>query len=392
MGSPRITSALAGTAVALLAAIGVSAPATAALIDLTPENWIASVTIDPETVSTATDAPDIAVVDYQVEMNFSCDDFQFPEANCRNLQWAYQYAYLVPGDAETFQYLASDMFQFRSSGIGGGQFEIPKDNLQADTYYLVLTLDHHTSEIPVPNGEFYTNHPDVTAPAGVHPLPDGADDRVTVLSGCSGDCGANGQPVSAPDSYVTAYDLSLTVAAAEGVLANDSDPDGDPLAAQLVTPPSHGDVTLNADGSFTYAPDNGFEGEDQFAYAAFDGAVSSATTTVTITVDPWEDLVGPAVTRLHVKPGRLTVGRDATVTAVVGDSGLGGSAVVDVEINVDGAGWEPMPPKRGVFDSVKATAQAVVPLDTAGQLEICVRGIDAAGNTGPALCTVETVG
>ena len=42
--------------------------------------------------------------------------------------------------------------------------------------------------------------------------------------------------------------------AAPGVLANDTDPDGDPLTAVLVTGPSHGTLTLNANGSFTYTP------------------------------------------------------------------------------------------------------------------------------------------
>ena len=55
-------------------------------------------------------------------------------------------------------------------------------------------------------------------------------------------------PVAADDSYATDEDTPLTVAA-PGVLANDTDVDGDTLTAVLVTGPAHGTLTLNADGS-----------------------------------------------------------------------------------------------------------------------------------------------
>jgi VCBS repeat-containing protein len=76
---------------------------------------------------------------------------------------------------------------------------------------------------------------------------------------------------------------TLTVPA-PGLLANDSDPDGDPLAATLQTGSTNGLVTVNADGSFTYTPDSGFTGTDTFTYAANDGLGGSDTATVTITV------------------------------------------------------------------------------------------------------------
>lgn len=41
------------------------------------------------------------------------------------------------------------------------------------------------------------------------------------------------------------------VAAAAGVLANDTDADGGPLTAATVTGPAHGTLMLNFDGSFT---------------------------------------------------------------------------------------------------------------------------------------------
>jgi VCBS repeat-containing protein len=74
--------------------------------------------------------------------------------------------------------------------------------------------------------------------------------------------------------------------AAPGLLANDSDANGDPLTASLDSPASSGDVTLSSDGSFEYLPDPGFTGTDSFTYTANDGALDSNVATVTITVNP----------------------------------------------------------------------------------------------------------
>ena len=94
----------------------------------------------------------------------------------------------------------------------------------------------------------------------------------------------NQPPVAADDSSTTNEDTPLTVAA-PGVLANDADPDGDPLTAVLATGPANGSVTLSADGSFLYIPVGGFSGTDSFTYRANDGTVDSNPATVTITVN-----------------------------------------------------------------------------------------------------------
>ena len=72
--------------------------------------------------------------------------------------------------------------------------------------------------------------------------------------------------------------------AAPGVLANDTDADGDLLTAALVTGPAHGAVTLNANGSFIYTPAAGFVGTDTFTYVANDKASDSAPATVSVAV------------------------------------------------------------------------------------------------------------
>jgi VCBS repeat-containing protein len=94
--------------------------------------------------------------------------------------------------------------------------------------------------------------------------------------------------VGANDAYGTVEDEELTVQA-PGVLANDTDADGDDLTATGLTQPANGEVVLTADGSFTYTPDAGFAGTDTFTYKASDGSATSAAATVTITVEEGEE-------------------------------------------------------------------------------------------------------
>lgn len=66
------------------------------------------------------------------------------------------------------------------------------------------------------------------------------------------------------DSYQTDEGVSLNVDASNGVLANDTTPGG--LDVSLKTQALHGQVVLNADGSFDYTPDSGYYGHDEFVY------------------------------------------------------------------------------------------------------------------------------
>jgi len=93
----------------------------------------------------------------------------------------------------------------------------------------------------------------------------------------------NEPPVAVGDAYEADGDKTLTVTP-PGVLANDTDADGDPLTASLVGPPANGVLALNADGSFIYTPNPGFSGSDGFLYAAHDGTAASAAATVSVTV------------------------------------------------------------------------------------------------------------
>lgn len=93
----------------------------------------------------------------------------------------------------------------------------------------------------------------------------------------------NDPPATAPDAYFVDKGTARSVAA-PGVLANDSDVEGDPLTASLVTPPSQGILQFNSDGSFSYDPPSGFTGVMTFSYQALDSADRSRETWVTLTV------------------------------------------------------------------------------------------------------------
>ena len=96
------------------------------------------------------------------------------------------------------------------------------------------------------------------------------------------------RPQAGADSYTVAEGNTLTVSA-PGVLANDSDAQGDPLAASLVTGPTHGTLTLQSDGSFIYTHDGSETVSDTFVYEARDSGGASDPSTVRITVTPVND-------------------------------------------------------------------------------------------------------
>jgi VCBS repeat-containing protein len=126
--------------------------------------------------------------------------------------------------------------------------------------------------------------------------------------------GANDAPVAAGDSYQADEDTPLTVDANTGVLDNDTDTENSPLTAVLVNGPQHGTVTLNSNGSFTYTPSSNYHGADSFTYRAQDGTLSSAATTVSITVRPIADapVISPVANRGIFSGGTVVVDVNAT--------------------------------------------------------------------------------
>lgn len=94
---------------------------------------------------------------------------------------------------------------------------------------------------------------------------------------------SNAVPTADTDSYDLAAGELLRVGA-PGVLANDSDLDGDVLVAELVAGPDNGELVLNEDGSFTYQPQDAFAGGDKFIYSATDPLGERSTATVVLNI------------------------------------------------------------------------------------------------------------
>lgn len=115
-------------------------------------------------------------------------------------------------------------------------------------------------------------------------------------------------PVAVDDSYTATGNIRISVAA-PGVLGNDFN--GVPTAtitAPPITSANGGDVSLAADGSFTYNPPPGFEGTDTFTYTLTNAAGSNnATVSITVSGMIWFiDNNAAACTTLAAGCGRLT--------------------------------------------------------------------------------------
>jgi VCBS repeat-containing protein len=138
----------------------------------------------------------------------------------------------------------------------------------------------------------------------------------------------NDAPTATGENYVTISNTALNVAA-PGVLGNDTDIDGGTLSAQLVSNVSHGSLTLNSNGSFSYTPSLDYT--DSFTYTAFDGSAQSNVVTVNITVN---DTVGPYLNSSVASPLISSVNHklySAGLTASATDNG-GGPVTIQVAV------------------------------------------------------------
>ena len=99
----------------------------------------------------------------------------------------------------------------------------------------------------------------------------------------------NTPPQIEPDVIELLEDSILERSAQTGVLANDSDADGDTLTASLTSEPSNGTIEFHADGSFKYVPNQNYFGQDEFRYTITDGVDTSAESTVQLNIQSVND-------------------------------------------------------------------------------------------------------
>jgi hypothetical protein len=158
---------------------------------------------------------------------------------------------------------------------------------------------------------------------------------------------ADSPPIGMGESYNTNEDTPLTPDPGGGVLANDSDPDGDPITAVLVSSPQHSSsFSLNPNGSFTYQPASNYDGADAFTYRVSANGKTTGVLTAGITVAPVDDPpvamaddAGPSLlgaTVSQTAPGVLGNDSDVdsgTLTAVL-DQDVGHGSLT---LNADGS-------------------------------------------------------
>ncbi len=149
--------------------------------------------------------------------------------------------------------------------------------------------------------------------------------------------GQNIAPTATDDIYPGHLNRTITADISNGVLANDTDPDGGSLSVNPipVVSPTTGILTLGNDGSFTFVPQTGFVGNVTFDYEVCDDGTASQLVSQF-------DFDTSALTTATVGPNATTINSNAVQTAcgVRIGSGAGGSAGLDITI----------PNTGGIFD------------------------------------------
>jgi VCBS repeat-containing protein len=127
------------------------------------------------------------------------------------------------------------------------------------------------------------------------------------------------------DSYTTSQSVTLSITA-PGVLDNDNDPEGDVITAVLHTNVTHGSLSLQSDGSFSYTPQVGYVGPDNFKYVVNDGLENSSAVNVSLTV---ENVIPVAVSESYTTSQMtlLTVGSNGVLA---NDTDAGGDSLTAV--------------------------------------------------------------
>jgi VCBS repeat-containing protein len=97
-----------------------------------------------------------------------------------------------------------------------------------------------------------------------------------LLAGCNDADMPNVAPTLGSNSFITETDVAVM----DKLLASDAN--GDALTFSVTGAPEHGNVSVMANGSFTYTPKAEFTGTDRFMVAVTDGEL---TTTGMVTVD-----------------------------------------------------------------------------------------------------------
>jgi VCBS repeat-containing protein len=188
---------------------------------------------------------------------------------------------------------------------------------------------------------------------------------------------ANPAPVAGTDTATTLPDQPVNIS----VLANDVDPDHDPLSVVSTTAPAHGTVVINPDGTIKYTPAAGYIGPDSFTYTMKDAQGNTSTATVNVAVGSAPALAAPPA----ITPPALT---DGQTLAPIPLTNMFGSpdANANLTISVDPSKLPPGLSYNPTTKQLEGTAgpgasQGSTPGQPAGTYVVPVTATDTNGGT-----------
>ncbi len=210
---------------------------------------------------------------------------------------------------DSFQYTASD--DYSTSNVGtvtititpvndrpvadGATFTTDEDSAKSGTLtasdvestkltFALAAAPTHGNVVVNANGTFtYTPHANYFGgDSFTFTANDGALTSVAATVGLTV-IAVNDAPVADGATFATDEDIAKS-----GTLTA-SDVESTKLTFALAAAPTHGDVVVNADGTFTYTPHANYFGGDSFTFTASDGSLTSVAATVGITVNSVND-------------------------------------------------------------------------------------------------------
>ncbi len=163
---------------------------------------------------------------------------------------------------------------------------------------------------------------------------------------------SDNQPVAMNDEVNVNEDETIN----SDVSGNDTGLNDTPVTFTLITDVDNGTLTLNTDGTFTYTPDENFNGEDGFTYTVCDVDGDCSNATVSITVLPVNDPpeANPDYATVDMNSSRITINVAENDTDV--DDNIDERTVILVRtstngssVSVDGLGGINYTPAEGFY-------------------------------------------
>jgi hypothetical protein len=307
----------------------------------------------------------------------------FPNPNGSQLKWKVDMLTLSPNTAQLpavnqVDIAANNAPKFTNLGPLNGTEGTPLSPTFLDNYFDDADGDTLTYQVSgLPNGTGLSLNNNTGQLSGTPNATDSNASPITLsvsaFDGASTDTGNIQLTItdvpnvpSAVDDGPYAVDEGGTLNGTS-VLANDTDPDLDPLTAVLDTAPANASsFTLNSDGTFVYVHDGSETASDSFTYHAEDGTGQSNIATATITITNVNDV--PV----------LTLNGAAAVTVAFGGT-------------YDEQGATAADEEDGDISATVVVAGDTVDTNTAGTYTVTYDVTDSGGSAADQLTRVVTV-